>query len=110
MTNFYHFMNLVALLFTLSFIVKDPATTEINTYGHTLSLHDALPILFSANARDNRRYGRWDASDEEIWEAARTANAESFLKALPQGLDTYLGEDGTRLSGDRKSTRLNSSH
>jgi len=59
-------------------------------------------VLFSANARDNLRYGRWDASDEEIWDAARAANAESFLKALPQGLDTYLGEDGTRLSGGQQ--------
>ena len=59
-------------------------------------------VLFSANARDNLRYGRWDASDEEIWEAARTANAESFLRDLPQGLDTYLGENGTRLSGGQQ--------
>ncbi len=59
-------------------------------------------VLFSANARDNLRYGRWDASDEEIWEAARTANAESFLRDLPEGLDTYLGENGTRLSGGQQ--------
>ena len=59
-------------------------------------------VLFSANARDNLRYGRWDASDDEIWEAARTANAESFLRDLPQGLDTYLGESGTRLSGGQQ--------
>ena len=59
-------------------------------------------VLFSANARDNLRYGRWDASDEEIWEAARAANAEAFLRDLPQGLDTYLGESGTRLSGGQQ--------
>ncbi len=59
-------------------------------------------VLFSANARDNLRYGRWDASDEEIWEAARAANAEGFLKALPRGLDTYLGEGGTQLSGGQR--------
>jgi ATP-binding cassette subfamily B protein len=59
-------------------------------------------VLFSANARDNLRYGKWDASDEEIWEAARAANAETFLKALPQGLDTYLGEGGTQLSGGQQ--------
>jgi ATP-binding cassette subfamily B protein len=58
--------------------------------------------LFAANARDNLRYGKWEASDEEIWEAARAANAEEFLKALPQGLDTFLGEDGTRLSGGQR--------
>jgi ATP-binding cassette subfamily B protein len=59
-------------------------------------------VLFSANARDNLRYGRWDASDEQIWEAARAANAEGFLKALPKGLDTYLGEGGTQLSGGQQ--------
>ncbi|MEL6706836.1 MAG: ABC transporter transmembrane domain-containing protein [Pseudomonadota bacterium] len=58
--------------------------------------------LFSANARDNLRYGRWDASDAEIWAAARAANAEEFLQALPQGLDTYLGEGGTQLSGGQQ--------
>ncbi|MEQ5787785.1 ATP-binding cassette domain-containing protein [Erythrobacter sp. NFXS35] len=59
-------------------------------------------VLFSANARDNLRYGKWDATDEQIWDAARAANAESFIKALPQGLDTYLGEGGTQLSGGQQ--------
>lgn len=59
-------------------------------------------VLFSADARDNLRYGRWNASDEEIWEAARAANAEHFLRALPSGLDTYLGEGGTQLSGGQR--------
>ncbi len=59
-------------------------------------------VLFSANARDNLRYGAWDASDEDIWEAARAANAERFLRELPEGLDTYLGESGTRLSGGQQ--------
>lgn len=59
-------------------------------------------VLFSANARDNLRYGNWDASDDEIWEAARAANAEQFLRALPDGLDTFLGESGTRLSGGQQ--------
>ena len=59
-------------------------------------------VLFSANARDNLRYGKWDASDEEIWEAARAANAETFLRDLPEGLDTYLGEGGTQLSGGQQ--------
>ena len=59
-------------------------------------------VLFSANARDNLRYGNWNASDEDIWAAARAANAEEFLRNLPQGLDTFLGEDGTRLSGGQQ--------
>jgi ATP-binding cassette subfamily B protein len=59
-------------------------------------------VLFSATARDNLRYGKWDATDEELWQAARAANAESFLRNLPQGLDTYLGESGTQLSGGQQ--------
>ena len=59
-------------------------------------------VIFAASARDNLRFGRWDASDADIWEAARAANAEAFLKALPQGLDTYLGEGGARLSGGQR--------
>ncbi|WP_432201418.1 ABC transporter transmembrane domain-containing protein [Erythrobacter sp. W53] len=59
-------------------------------------------VLFSADARDNLRYGAWGASDEAIWEAAEAANAAEFLRKLPEGLDTYLGENGTRLSGGQQ--------
>jgi ATP-binding cassette subfamily B protein len=58
--------------------------------------------LFAASARDNLRYGAWNASEEAIWDAARAANAEEFLRALPQGLDTFLGEGGARLSGGQR--------
>ena len=59
-------------------------------------------VLFAATARDNLRYGNWGASDERIWEAAEAANAAQFLRELPQGLDTFLGEDGARLSGGQR--------
>ncbi|HYD24899.1 MAG TPA: ABC transporter transmembrane domain-containing protein [Croceibacterium sp.] len=58
--------------------------------------------LFAASARDNLRYGHWEAGEEAIWEAARAANAEQFLRALPDGLDTFLGEGGARLSGGQR--------
>jgi ATP-binding cassette subfamily B protein len=58
--------------------------------------------LFAASARDNLRYGNWDTDEEMIWEAARAANAEEFLRTLPQGLDTFLGEGGARLSGGQR--------
>ncbi|WP_017664397.1 ABC transporter transmembrane domain-containing protein [Porphyrobacter sp. AAP82] len=67
-----------------------------------IALVPQVGVLFSANARDNLRYGKWDATDEQIWQAARAANAESFLRALPQGLDTHLGEGGTQLSGGQQ--------
>jgi ATP-binding cassette, subfamily B, bacterial len=59
-------------------------------------------VLFAASARDNLRYGNWLASEDAIWEAARRANAEDFLRALPEGLDTFLGEGGARLSGGQR--------
>ena len=67
-----------------------------------IALVPQVGVLFSANARDNLRYGKWDATDEDIWQAARAANAESFLRRLPDGLDTYLGEGGTQLSGGQQ--------
>ena len=59
-------------------------------------------ILFAASARDNLRYGVWDADDAAIMGAARAANAEGFLRDLPDGLDTFLGEGGARLSGGQR--------
>ncbi|GAA3908925.1 ABC transporter transmembrane domain-containing protein [Sphingomonas limnosediminicola] len=59
-------------------------------------------VIFAASARDNLRYGNWDASEEQIWQAARDANAEEFLRALPEGLDTFMGEGGARLSGGQR--------
>src|SRR5438309_10128921 len=58
--------------------------------------------MFAASARDNLRYGNWDASEDELWQAARDANAEDFLRALPEGLDTSMGEGGARLSGGQR--------
>jgi ATP-binding cassette subfamily B protein len=59
-------------------------------------------VIFGASARDNLRYGRWDADDEAIWSAAEAANAAEFLRALPGGLDSFLGESGARLSGGQR--------
>ena len=59
-------------------------------------------VLFGASARENIRYGRPDASDAEIEAAATAAEADEFLRALPQGYDTFLGERGTRLSGGQR--------
>jgi ATP-binding cassette, subfamily B, bacterial len=59
-------------------------------------------ILFAASARDNLRYGNWLADDAAIWAAAEQANAANFLRELPQGLETYLGEGGARLSGGQR--------
>jgi ATP-binding cassette subfamily B protein len=59
-------------------------------------------VIFAASALENIRYGRPDASDAEVQAAMAAAVAEDFIEALPEGLNTYLGERGTRLSGGQK--------
>jgi ATP-binding cassette, subfamily B, bacterial len=101
-------------LFQLAQRFYDPQAGRVTLDG--VDLRDADPadirariamvpqevVLFAASARDNLRYGNWDASEDEIWAAARDANAETFLRALPQGLDTFMGEGGARLSGGQR--------
>jgi ATP-binding cassette subfamily B protein len=60
------------------------------------------PVIFSANAWDNLRYGRPDASDDEVRAAAKAAHAVEFLDRLAGGFDTFLGEKGVRLSGGQR--------
>ena len=60
------------------------------------------PVLFAASAMDNIRYGRLEASDAEVRAAARAAEADGFLEALPQGYASELGERGSRLSGGQQ--------
>jgi ATP-binding cassette subfamily B protein len=76
-----------------------------------LSLHDLRkaiaivpqdPVIFSANALDNIRYGRPSASDEEVIQASKAALADEFIQRLPEGYQTFLGERGTRLSGGQR--------
>ncbi|WP_372777058.1 ABC transporter ATP-binding protein/permease [Litorivivens sp.] len=59
-------------------------------------------VLFNMSIGENIRYGRVDASDEDVWEAVRTAHLESFINSLPQGLDTRVGERGLKLSGGER--------
>ena len=59
-------------------------------------------IIFAATARENIRFGRPEASDAEVEEAARAAAAHDFITALPQGYDTFLGERGVMLSGGQR--------
>jgi ATP-binding cassette subfamily B protein len=76
-----------------------------------LSLHDLRsgiaivpqdPVIFSANAMENIRYGRADASDADVMQAARAALVDEFIDRLPEGYQTFLGERGTRLSGGQR--------
>jgi ATP-binding cassette subfamily B protein len=60
------------------------------------------PLLFAADALDNLRYGRLQASEDEVVAAARSAEAHDFLSALPEGYRSFLGERGVRLSGGQQ--------
>ena len=60
------------------------------------------PVIFSANAWDNIRYGRPDASDQDVRDAAAAAAATEFLDKLPDGFNSFLGEKGVRLSGGQR--------
>ena len=60
------------------------------------------PTLFSANVWENLRYGKPDASKQQMLAATSNANAGDFLNKLPQGFDTFLGEQGVRLSGGQR--------
>lgn len=88
----------------------DPTSGRVMVDGHDLrdvtvaSLREQVGIvpqesvLFSGTIRDNIRYGRLDAPDEDVIEAARAANALDFIQAAQDGLDTLVGERGSRLS------------
>lgn len=101
-------------LFQLLQRFYDPESGEIRIDGVAIPKADPAEIrsriamvpqetvIFAASARDNLRYGAWDASDDAIWAAAEAANAATFLRELPQGLDTFLGEGGARLSGGQR--------
>lgn len=60
------------------------------------------PVIFATTARENLRYGKLGATEEEILAAARSAEAHEFLAALPEGYDSELGERGARLSGGQQ--------
>ena len=101
-------------LFQLAQRFYDPQSGTVTMEGVDLRLADPADVrariamvpqdtvIFAASARDNLRYGKWDADDDAIWAAARDANAERFLRELPDGLDTFMGEGGARLSGGQR--------
>ena len=67
-----------------------------------MALVPQQPALFSSDVFHNIRYGKSNASDAEVIEAAKKANAHDFIEQLPQGYDSYLGERGVRLSGGQR--------
>lgn len=101
-------------LFALLLRFYESTSGEIDIFGKNIKdipvnqLRDLIgivpqePVIFAANAMENIRYGRLDATDEEVMEAAKTAHAHGFISALPMAYDSFLGERGVRLSGGQK--------
>lgn len=101
-------------LFQMLLRFYDPQQGRITLDGiniRELNLHElrgaigVVPqdtVIFSANAMENIRYGRADASDAEVIAAAKMAAAHEFIERLPEGYQSFLGERGVRLSGGQK--------
>ena len=81
------------------FDLTDLARTE---FRRSIALVPQEPIIFGDTARANIRFGRPDATDAEVADAAKAAAAHEFLTALPDGYDTFVGERGVMLSGGQK--------
>ncbi len=81
---------------------RDITQWPVSTLRNLIGIVPQEPVIFAASAMENIRYGRLDATDQEVIAAAQTAHAHGFIKALPQGYDSFLGERGVRLSGGQK--------
>jgi ATP-binding cassette subfamily B protein/subfamily B ATP-binding cassette protein MsbA len=80
----------------------DIRRVKLDTYRNLLAVVQQDVFLFDGSVRDNIAYGRLDASDAQVEDAARRANAEEFIVKLPQGYDTFVGERGVKLSGGQQ--------
>lgn len=87
---------------TISIDGHDICQVTADSLREQIGLVPQETMLFSTTVMENIRYGRLDATDEEVVEAARAANAEEFIKDLPEGYDTKLGERGLNLSGGQR--------
>ena len=75
---------------------------RLKTYRDLLAIVQQDVFLFDGSARDNIAYGRHNASDAEVEDAARRANAHEFIDKLPERYDTFVGERGVKLSGGQQ--------
>jgi ATP-binding cassette subfamily B protein len=87
---------------TIRFNGQDIRQLSLHELRDKISIVPQDSVIFSANALENIRYGRPTASDAEVMAAAQSAQVEEFIKRLPEGYQTFLGERGTRLSGGQR--------
>jgi len=80
----------------------DIRSVDLATLRRQIGMVSQDPFLFNDTVKHNIRYGRLDATDEEIVAAAKAANADEFIVALPQGYDSVIGERGIKLSGGQR--------
>ena len=85
----------------------DIRDVTLNSLRRQIGVVQQDVYLFAGTVAENLRYGRPEASDEEIVAAARAANAHEFIAALPQGYDTDIGQRGVRLSGGQRQRLTN---
>ena len=81
---------------------KDIKDVTLKSLRRNIGIVQQDVYLFAGTVLDNIRYGKLDATEEEIIEAAKNANAHDFIMGLPEGYDTYIGQRGTKLSGGQK--------
>jgi len=81
---------------------RDVRELELAELRGRIGLVSQDSVVFSADVMENIRYGRLDASDDEVIAAAAAAHADEFVRRLPQGYRTYVGERGVRLSGGQR--------
>ena len=81
---------------------QDTSTWPLDDLRNSIGIVSQEPVIFATSALENIRYGRLDASDDEVIAAAQTAHAHGFISALPLGYGSFLGERGVRLSGGQK--------
>lgn len=81
---------------------KDISKIEPETLLKNYAIVFQDVILFNASVKDNIRIGKLNATDEEIIEAAKSAQCDDFIKKLPNGYDTVIGENGSTLSGGER--------
>ncbi|SFT61884.1 ATP-binding cassette, subfamily B, MsbA [Selenomonas sp. GACV-9] len=81
---------------------QDIRDVTVSSLREQIGIVPQETVLFSTTVRENIRYGRLDATDEEVEAAAKAANADEFIQNLPQGYDTKIGERGMNLSGGQR--------
>ena len=86
----------------IAILGRDITHWPVSELRNLIGIVPQEPVIFASSAMENIRYGKLDATDEEVIAAAKTAHADGFISALPEGYGSFLGERGVRLSGGQK--------